>query len=313
MENIEDFVGTSPKMLKVFNLLEKVAPTDLPVLILGESGTGKELTAQTIHEKCFTKTKPFVAINCAAIPEPLFEAEVFGHEKGAFTGAYKAKQGKFEQADGGTLFLDEIGEFPKPLQSKLLRFLENRVIERVGSIKSKRVNVRIITATNKELEQAVFNGEFRQDLFHRINVFTICLPPLRERGEDKIILARYFLEKIGKEQKWNGKGFTPSAIEAIRAHAWSGNVRELVNRIRRAVVVQDEWIEPEDLELNLRQLENNSNSKALKDTTQQARKELIFKALREDQYNISQTARSLGISRSYLYSLMKKLGIRNIR
>ncbi len=312
MENIAEFVGTSPKMLKVFNLLEKVAPTNLPVLILGESGTGKELTAQAIHEKCFNKTKPFVAINCAAIPVPLFEAEVFGHEKGAFTGAYNAKQGKFEQADGGTLFLDEIGEFPKPLQSKLLRFLENRVIERVGSIKSKRVDVRIITATNKELEQAVFDGEFRQDLFHRINVFTICLPPLRERGEDKINLAKYFLEKIGAEHKWKGKGFTPSALEAIQAHPWSGNVRELVNRIRRAVVVQDDWIEPEDLELHTRQPVNN-NSKALKDTTQQARKDLILKALREDQYNISQTARSLGISRSYLYSLMKKLDVHYAR
>ncbi len=307
IQEIEEFVGTCQAMKEVYSLIRKVAPTDLPVLILGESGTGKELTACALHERSLRKDKPFIAINCAAIPESLIEAELFGHEKAAFTGAYAARKGKFEYAHKGTLFLDEIGELPPSLQPKLLRFLETQMVEPIGSKNSVQVDVRIITATNSDLKQAVAEGRFRSDLYHRIKVFTIQLSPLRERGEDKIILAHYFLKKIKMERAWKCKGFTPEALDVIREHAWPGNVREMINRVRRAVVVQDEWIRSKDLELESPQ-ETNKPSK-LKAADKKLRKELVESALREHQYNISQTARSLGVSRPYVYLLIKKLGI----
>jgi transcriptional regulator with PAS, ATPase and Fis domain len=307
VEGIEEFVGTCAQMKHVFSLIRKVAPTDLPVLLLGESGTGKDLTARAIHEKSVRKENPFLAINCAAIPDSLIEAELFGYEKGAFTGAYRAKKGKFEHVDQGTIFLDEIGELPLSLQPKLLRFLESQMIERIGSLESRRVDVRIIAATNKELEREVESGNFRSDLYHRIKVFTINLPSLRERGKDKTILARYILKQIQGEQDWGCQGFTPEALEAIHAHHWPGNVREMINRIRRAVVVQDKWIQPEDLELT-RGLTVEKGTR-LKDSEANARKEMIRASLADYGYNISQTARSLGISRPYLYELIKKLEI----
>lgn len=303
----EEFVGTCPPMMEVFKLIRKVSPTDLPVLILGESGTGKELTARAIHERSDRSDGPFVAINCAAIPEHLLESELFGHSKGAFTGAHKDKKGKFEYAHQGTLFLDEIGEFPLDLQPKLLRFLESQQIESVGSRKKTRLDVRILAATNRNLEQAIKQGLFRPDLYFRIKVFTINLPPLRERGEDKIILAKYFLKRIQNERAWECKGFSPGALNAIRAHAWPGNVRELINRIRRALVVQNQWIEPGDLELDVEQYAPyRPRLKAAKD---QMKKELIENALQESQYNITQAAKILGISRQHLYVLKKKLNI----
>jgi transcriptional regulator with GAF, ATPase, and Fis domain len=303
-EEAEEFVGTCPAMKEVFSLIRKVAPTDLPVLILGESGTGKELTARAIHERSARKDRPFVAINCSAIPESLLEAELFGYVKGAFTGAYTNKKGKLEYADTGTLFLDEIGDFPPALQPKLLRFLEDPLIEAIGSRKGVRVDVRIIVATNRDIEKAVAEESFRSDLYHRIRVFTLALPPLRERGDDQMILAQYFFKKFKREGGWSCRGFTPEALEAIRHHPWPGNVREMINRIRRAIVVQDEWITPEDLELLPRPLGNQRPR--LREAYQGWKKEVIQSALSENRYNISQTARSLGISRTYLHQLIKK-------
>jgi DNA-binding NtrC family response regulator len=307
VEEIEEFVGTCPGMMKVFKLIPKVGPTDLPVLILGESGTGKELTARAIHERSDRSDGPFVAINCAAIPEHLLESELFGHCKGAFTGAYKEKKGKFEYADHGTLFLDEIGEFPLELQPKLLRFLETQQIESVGGYQRKRLDVRILAATNRNLERAIDRGQFRPDLYYRIKVFTIDLPPLRDRGEDKVILANYFLKRIKTADAWACNGFSPEALDAIRTHTWPGNVRELINRIRRALVVQDQWIRPRDLELkDQKKVGGNLRLKAAKD---QLKKELIEKTLKENQFNITRTAKHLGISRQHLYVLKKKLDI----
>lgn len=306
---IEEFVGTCPAIREVFSLIRKIAPTDFPVIIFGESGTGKELTVLAIHGRSPRNKGPFVAINCAAIPESLLEAELFGHAKGAFTGAHEFKKGKFEQADKGTLLLDEIGEIPLNLQAKLLRFLETQVIEPIGSQESKKVNVRILAATNRDLEKAVAAGQFRLDLYYRLKVFTITLPPLRERGADKGILAQYFLKKIKKEGNWDCKGFTPEAMDVINKHSWPGNVREMINRIRRAVVVQDKWIRPEDMELDADLYTKQKNQPKLKEAKNNLKKAMIQKTLRENSYNISQTARSLGISRQHLYLLKKKLEI----
>ncbi len=303
----EEFVGTCPAIMKVFSLIRKISLTDLPVVIFGESGTGKELTVRAIHERSPRNKGPFVAINCAAIPESLLESELFGHTKGAFTGAHEIKKGKFELADKGTLFLDEIGEIPLNLQPKLLRVLETQVIEPIGSQETRKVNVRILVATNVDLEEAVAAGRFRLDLYYRLKVFTINLPPLRERGEDKGILAQYFLKKIKQESNWACKGFTPETMDVISKHSWPGNVREMINRIRRAVVVQDEWIRPEDMELDVEP--NTKNQPRLKEAKENLKEKMIQNALVENGYNISQTAKSLGISRQHLYLLKKKFSI----
>jgi len=245
LEINQEFVGSSRAMLDVFSMIRRVAPTDLPVLITGESGTGKELTAMAIHERGARRGGPFVPINCAAIPENILEAELFGYEKGAFTGAYNTKIGKFEYADNGTIFLDEIGELSPNLQSKLLRFLEDRIIERIGAKEGKKVDVRLIAATNKDLKSAIVKETFRKDLFYRLDAFTIHLPPVRERGDDKVILARYFLNKFSKELSAS-KTFSKEAIDSIRSYDWPGNVREIINKIRRAVVMSaDVVIKPE--------------------------------------------------------------------
>ena len=222
---MEEFVGTSPAMLQVFSRIRKVAKTDLSVLILGESGTGKELTALAIHERSPRKAKPFVTINCAAIPENLLEAELFGYEKGSFTGAYTSRKGKMESAEGGTIFLDEIGEMPMSLQAKLLRFLQDRVVERIGSTSGRRVNIRVIAATNCDLNCAQDEGRFRSDLYFRLDEFAIGLPPLRERGEDVVVLARYFLTKFAREMgltKVFTKKIARSHREPIAGRAMSG-------------------------------------------------------------------------------------------
>jgi transcriptional regulator with GAF, ATPase, and Fis domain len=239
------------------------------------------------------------------------EAELFGYAKGAFTGAYQAKKGKFEFADQGTLFLDEIGDFPLSLQPKLLRFLEDQLIERVGSISSKKVDVRLIAATNRDIETEVTEKNFREDLYHRLKVFTIKLPPLRERGEDKVVLAQYLFKKIKGERDWACKGFTREALDAIRHHAWPGNVREMINRIRRAMVVQDVYINPEDLELST--TETVTQTPRLKGIATALKKRTIESALREHHSNVSRTAKSLGISRSYLHLLIKQLHIQVAR
>ena len=307
LDPIEEFVGVSPAMKTVFDHIRKVAPTELPVLILGESGTGKELTARAVYERSDRTDRPFVVINCSAIPESLIESELFGHTKGAFTGAIQAKKGKFELADKGTLFLDEIGDLPLKLQPKLLRFLEDKTIQRIGALNGKVVDVRVIAATNVDLEAAVKKGLFRPDLFHRIANFTIHLPPLRERDACKEVLAKYFLKKIKMERGWNCKGFTTEALNAICTHSWPGNVRELINRIRRAVVVQDEWIRPEDMELEPGIPTERISS--LKMADEKLKRRIIASALNTHKYNISRTARALGISRPYVYMLIKKLDI----
>jgi transcriptional regulator with PAS, ATPase and Fis domain len=303
----KEFVGTSPGMLTVFSMIRKVAPTEMSVLLLGESGTGKELTVKSLHTMSARKDGPFVAVNCAAIPESLLEAELFGYEKGAFTGAYAAKKGKFESADGGTLFLDEIGDLPSNLQAKLLRFLEDRLIERVGSSASRKIDVRIVAATNSDLQRSMAEGRFRPDLFYRLNSFTIKLPPLRDRGEDKVLLARHFLERFADNE--NGpRDFSVEALEAIRLHSWPGNVRELENKVRRGfLMATGELVDPACMELdeeNILILIPDSKSK---DTRSQ--KELVIKVLEQNDYVIAKAARELNISRPSMYALIKKYSI----
>ncbi|MDZ7803450.1 PEP-CTERM-box response regulator transcription factor [Thiohalophilus sp.] len=301
-------IAGSPEMLKICRTVEKVAPSSVTTLLLGESGTGKEVIARAIHSRSERCDAPFVAINCAAIPENLLESELFGHEKGAFTGATRQNRGKIEYADGGTLFLDEVGDLALPLQAKLLRFLQERVIERVGGREDIPVDVRVICATHQDLPALIAENAFREDLFYRISEMTITIPPLRERSDDAHLLARVFLERFAREQGRAVKGFTPEALKAIKAHNWPGNVRELENRIKRAVVMADgSQVTSEDLELsdsgedplmlNLRQVRDEAESRALRHTLQ------IVDG------NISQAAELLGVSRPTLYDLLKKHGL----
>ncbi len=314
-EDVE-FIGASKPMKEVFKLIRKYATTDYPVLITGETGTGKELTARAIHERSIRKNKPFIAINCTAVPPDLLEAELFGYEKGAFTGAYKTKQGKVELADGGTLFLDEIGDMPLDIQSKLLRFLQDYSFERLGGTKTLKADVRIIAATNVDLERAVKEGRFREDLFYRLNVLTIKLPPLRERGEDVVIMAQYFLEKSAKELNKNIKGFTEKALEAIRNYTWPGNVRELINVVRKAcVLAKGEYIDVEDLNINVDALAVNGGEGVnlnLEENINKLEKELLERAFRISSGNVSKIAALLGVSRPTVYKLMEKYGIGRI-
>ncbi len=306
-----EFVGTSPALLDVFSMIRKVARTDMSVLILGESGTGKELTAAAIHERSERKRKPFIAVNCAAIPEGLLEAELFGYEKGAFTGAYATKLGKFEIADGGTLFLDEIGDLSPGLQAKLLRFLEDRTVEKVGAKSGRKVDVRIVAATNCDLNGMIEKGSFRHDLFFRLNAFTIKLPPLRERGEDPVLLAKYFLKKIGLAGKSSLKGFSEAALRAIREYSWPGNVRELINKVRRgAVMAGGEFIEPCDMELDRQTITIGKEPTTFSDKVSEAKKDLVLEALATSNFVIARAARVLRISRPSLYALMKKYEIK---
>ncbi len=303
----EEFVGSSQGLLNVFSMIRKVAPTDIPVLITGESGTGKELTAMAIHERSQRRNKPFVTINCAAIPENLIEAELFGHEKGAFTGAYNSKMGKFEYAEGGTIFLDEIGELSLQLQSKILRFLEDRIVERIGKNGGKKVDVRLVAATNRELKNAIASGSFRKDLFYRLDVFNIHLPPVRDRGDDKVILARYFLNKFSKEMNLT-KTFSAETIESIKRYDWPGNVREIINKIRRSVVVSKELaITPQDMDLEVPA--DSEVLTSLREERYSMEKQKLIEALKHCNNNISKVARVLGISRPSVYSLRKKYNI----
>jgi len=314
-EDVE-FIGTSKPMKEVFKLIRKYATTDYPVLITGETGTGKELTARAIHERSIRKDKPFIAINCTAVPPDLLEAELFGYEKGAFTGAYKMKQGRVELADGGTLFLDEIGDMPMDVQSKLLRFLQDYTFERLGGTKTLKADVRIIAATNVDLEKAVKEGRFREDLFYRLNVLTIKLPPLRERGEDVVIMAQYFLERSAKELNKDIKGFTDRALEAIRSYTWPGNVRELINVVKKAcVLAKGEYIDVEDLNINVDTLAANGGEGVdlnLESNINRLERELFEKAFKIASGNVSKIATLLGVSRPTVYKLMEKYGIGRI-
>ncbi len=308
-EEIQDFVGTSPQMLQTFAKIRKVAKTELSVLILGESGTGKELTALAIHERSTRKTKPFVTINCAAIPENLLEAELFGYEKGAFTGAYATKKGKLESADGGTVFLDEIGEMPMSLQAKLLRFLQDRIVERVGATTGKKANVRVIAATNCDLDVAIQESRFRSDLYYRLDEFAIRLPPLRERGEDIVLLAKFFLARFSTEMRLT-KAFTKKALDAIESYNWPGNVREMINKIRRAIVMSDgATITVSDLGLDAGKAAKSPGVVPLKEEVNHVEAQKVKEILQLCSNNISKAAKLLKVSRPSLYSRIKKYNI----
>ncbi len=304
----EGMLGTCTKMQEVYSVIRKVATTDAPVLIMGESGTGKELVARAMHRLSVRQAEPFIVINCGAIPENLLESELFGHEKGAFTGAHIQRRGRFEMAEGGTLFLDEIGELPLALQVKLLRFLQERVVERVGGREQIEVDTRVIAATNRDLKEAMKDGKFREDLYFRLGVILMSLPPLREREGDAILLAKAFLERYADENKKKIKGFTDQAIDAIEQYAWPGNVRELENRVKRAVIMADgPKIAPADLEMEAPRA--RYEGMGLKEAREALEKDLLAKAIARNSSNLTKAAMELGISRPTLYDLMEKFGI----
>lgn len=304
----EEMLGTSPQMQDVFNSIRKVAKTEAPVLILGESGTGKERAAQAIHNLSSRKGGPFVAINCGAIPESLLESELFGHEKGAFTGAHAQRAGKVETAQGGTLFLDEIGELPQPLQVKLLRFLQERVIQRIGGRKDIPVDCRVVAATNADLKRAMLDGGFREDLFYRIAVVTLKLPPLRERTGDIPLLAQAFLKRFGTEAGRDKVRFSSASVRAMQNYHWPGNVRELENRIRRAVIMADKAAITEN-DLEITPLLTPSASTSLKEAREALERDMVQKALDRHKGNLTQAALDLGISRPTLYDMLEKYRI----
>lgn len=307
-DSFEGMLGTCPKMLEVFSTIKKVSATDAPVLITGESGTGKELVAHAIHSISSRKSKSFIPINCGAIPENLLEGELFGHEKGSFTGAHAQRKGRIEMAEGGTLFLDEIGELPLSLQVKLLRFLQEKVIERIGGREEIEVDTRVVSATNRDLEAAMKDGSFRNDLYFRLGVISISLPPLRERKGDVLLLAKAFLERYAEENRKNIKGFTSLAINAIEQYEWPGNIRELENRIKRAIIMAEgRKITPEDLEIA--SVHTRFEGFGLKEAREILEKELIIKALSRNSGNLTKAALELGISRPTLYDLMERSGI----
>jgi len=304
-------VGASSPMQLIFKAIGKVSSTDVPVLITGESGTGKELIANAIHAASGRKEGPFVAINCGAIPESLLESELFGHEKGSFTGALVQRRGRLEYANGGTLFLDEIGDLAQELQVKLLRFLQEKVIERVGGRQPVPVDGRVIAATNRNLEEAVRSGAFREDLYFRLAVMKIHLPPLRERGDDVILLAEHMLAVFSKELKMPNKRFSKAALDAIRKYDWPGNIREMQNCVKRAIVLAaGNSIKAEDLGLDTAnaQIHKTASLKGARDATE---REMLAEALRRNNGNISKTAKSLGISRPTLYDLIARHGLGN--
>jgi two-component system NtrC family response regulator len=305
---IERIITASEPMLKVCRSVEKLAGANVPVLLLGESGTGKEALAHALHELGPRAKQPFVAINCGAIPENLLESELFGHERGAFTGAVKQTIGKIEQANKGTLFLDEIGDLPHPLQVKLLRFLQDQVIERIGGRQRIQVDVRIASATNATLEERVADGRFREDLYYRMNSVTVRIPPLRERPGDAVLLANYFLGRFNREFGRGLRGFTDTALAALAAHPWPGNVRELENRVKRAVVMAEtRIIDAADLELA--PAASQPIDLDLRTARLRAEREVIQVALARSHGVLSAAAKALGISRPTLYGLMEAHGI----
>jgi two-component system NtrC family response regulator len=307
-EGFQGIIGTSAQMQHLFETVRRVAVSDLAVLIAGESGTGKELVARAVHRESTRRDGPFIAINCGAIPENLLESELFGHEKGAFTGAHMQRKGRIETAQGGTLFLDEIGELPLSLQVKLLRFLQEQKIERVGGRESIAVDTRIVAATNMNLTEALELGTFRKDLFYRLSVVQIQVPPLREREEDPVFLAQAFLLKYRDQLNARVTGLSDEAREAIRAYHWPGNVRELENRIKRAVVMaHGVTLQPVDLELSLSPAP--AAYLTLREARSQFEKNLIRQALARTNGNVTRAAEELGISRQALHESMHKYGL----
>lgn len=306
-EPLSGVIAGSTQMLEVCRRIEKIAPTDTTVLLLGESGTGKEVLARAIHELSARRDRRFVAINCAAIPETLLESELFGYEKGAFTGAAKQTRGKLEYADGGTLFLDEMGDLPTPLQAKLLRFLQERVIERIGGREEIAVETRVICATHKNIKAQIAQGQFREDLYYRISELTVSIPPLRERPGDSILIARVLLNKFRQINNAQVRDFSPAALAAIENYEWPGNVRELENRVKRAVIMADgPVIEPFDLELDA---PASSGFRTLRAIREEAEAAAIQQALAASAGQVGRAAEMLGVSRPTVYHLMKKYNI----
>ena len=309
-EEFSGMLGMSASINRIFDAIRKVSTSDAPILITGESGTGKELTARAIHARGLRRQGPFIPINCGAIPESLLESELFGYERGAFTGAVGQKKGKVEFAQGGTLFLDEVGELPNALQVKLLRFLQDHTFERVGGHQAIEMNVRIIAATNVNLKEAIEKGTFREDLYYRLAVVHINLPPLRERGEDVSLIAMAFLRQAAAHYNKPLYGFTREALEAMQAYSWPGNVRELSNRIGRAVVMAEgTHLTAADLDLSRQPLPQDDGSISLKVNQQRIETDLIMKAFTLSQGNLSRAAQELGISRSTLYRRLRQYGM----
>jgi transcriptional regulator with GAF, ATPase, and Fis domain len=311
----QDMVGESPRMKEIWRVLTRVAPTDTTVLLLGESGTGKELAARAIHRASPRSRRPFVAINCATLSETLLESELFGHERGAFTGAVERKTGKLEAADSGTLFLDEIGELSPTLQAKLLRVLQEREFERLGSTRTIRVDLRVIAATNRDLEKAMREGGFREDLYYRLNVINLTLPPLRDRREDVPLLASHFAARFSRKLGRQVAGFTPEARACLLRYPWPGNIRELANAVERALVLgEDDLIRPEDLpEAVLESAPERGRRVPVAryhDSVNESKKRLILSAVEQADGNVTRAAETLGLHPNYLHRLISNLGLR---
>ncbi len=306
---LRGIITASPQMLKICRMIEKIAPSNITTLLLGASGTGKERCAQALHELSPRAHKPLIAINCAAIPDNLLESELFGYEKGAFTGAAKQTPGKIEYADGGTLFLDEIGDLPMELQAKLLRFLQERVVERIGGRKEIPVDVRIICATHQNLQALISKGLFREDLYYRISEIVLEIPPLKDRESDILVLAKSFLNVWSKEYNRSAMNFSAEAIAAMETYDWPGNVRELESRIKRAVIMADgNQIRPEDLELTENSMEPVPLN--LKEVRDEAERKAIIRAMNHSNQNITDAANALGVTRPTLYKLLERLGLK---
>ena len=311
-----EIVWSGETMKKLMAQVERVAASETRVCILGETGTGKELVARTLHERSSRASGPFVTLNCAAVPTELIESELFGHEKGSFTGAAGRHVGKFEQAEGGTIFLDEIGDMPLPMQAKLLRVLEEGEVERIGGDKPVRVDVRVVVATHRNLESLVKDGKFRQDLFHRVYVFPVVLPPLRERREDIPALIEHFARQVCAQNNWKPIPFSPEAIQVLQSYAWPGNVRELRNIVERLMLMATEGsVTEETVLLTLPQGSASSgtavftSSGPLADRVQQYEREVILAELKRNHNHITNAAKALGLERSHLYKKAEQLGI----
>jgi len=311
-EPLEGMIASSQVMLTLARTVEKIAPSDVTTLLLGDSGTGKELFAKAIHNLSNRKNKPFVAVNSAAIPENLLESELFGYEKGAFTGAVRQTKGKIEYADKGTFFLDEIGDLPMALQAKLLRFLQERTIERIGGRSEIPVDIRIVCATHQNLQQLIEEGKFREDLYYRLSEMTISIPPLRERDGDAIVIATALAKRFSEQQHKKIKGFTKEAAQKIENYQWPGNIRELENKVKRAVIMADGvHINTEDLELLNTTEEEPSIPLNLKEVRESAETSAIKRALSYSNNNISKAAKLLGVTRPTLYTLFNKYNIQS--
>ncbi|MDY6798437.1 MAG: sigma 54-interacting transcriptional regulator, partial [Pseudomonadota bacterium] len=302
-------VAASSQMLAVCRTLEKVAPTHVTTLINGETGTGKELLARALHDLSSRSCQPFATINCAAIPENLLESELFGFEKGSFTGATQTKKGKIESANGGTLFLDEIGDMPMALQSKLLRFLQERVVDRVGSVKPIPVDVRVVCATHRDLHDRIQSGDFREDLYYRVAEITLDIPALRDRDGDALLIAQSLLKDLGKQMDRPNLSFSEDAVKAINNYGWPGNVREMINKVKRATIMAEgRRITADDLQL-AKSCEGADNQLNLRQVRENAERQAITTALQSCGYNMAQASRLLGITRPTLYNLTDKYRI----